>query len=197
MKTILCGHCDMVSQLPDIPAGHVAKCFRCKHTIFKQSRYPISTLLALSLTALIISLPAFYLPLFSIHLLGKTEPTNIIQGALMMANSAPIVSYVVLFCAVVAPTVLMVCITISCACLTFDYRPLFLRRILKTTHLLLHWSMLEVYALSLMVAIFKLINYAQLFINVGFYFFIGLLLVNLTVIHHYNHHDLWERYINE
>ena len=197
MKTILCRHCDMVSQLPNIPVGHIAKCGRCKHIIFKHSSCTVSSLLALTLTALILSVPAFYFPLFSIHLLGTTEETNLIQGALMMADTAPIVAYVVLFCAVIAPTILMLSIAISCACLSFHYRPLFLRIILKITHLLLNWSMLEVYALSLMVAIFKLINYADLFIGIGFYFFIALLLVNLTVISNYSHHEFWERYINE
>lgn len=197
MKTIICRHCDMVSQVAEIPTGHVAKCFRCRRVLLRNSWCKPASLFALSLTALIISFPAFYLPLISIHLLGITEDTNLLQGALMMVSNAPVVATVVLFCAVIAPSLLMLSITMSTACLTFNYHPQILPMILKITYRLMHWSMLEVYAVSLMVAIFKLMNYADLFIGIGFYFFVALLIINMTVISHYNHHALWERYINE
>ena len=139
----------------------------------------------------------FYLPLISIHLLGITEATNLLQGAIMMIDNAPVVALVVLFCAVVAPTLLITSIAVSCACLSVNYRPTYLPMILKISYKLQHWSMLDVYVVSLLVAIFKLMNYADLFVGVGFYFFIALLLLNITIISNYNHHALWERYINE
>lgn len=197
MRTVICRHCDMVSQVPEMPAGYVATCFRCQGIIFRNSQCSTSTLFALCLAALILIVPAFSLPLISIHLLGITEETNLLHGALMMINSAPVVAYVVLFCAVIAPTLLIISIAISTACLTFNYRPAYLPQILKITYLLMHWSMLDVYMVSLMVAIFKLLNYAELFIGVGFYFFVALLLLNMTILSQYHHHALWESYINE
>ena len=49
---------------------------------------------------------------------------------------------------------------------------------------------------SLMVAIFKLMNYADLYFDVGLYFFIALLLLNLTIISHYSNHTYWEKYVH-
>jgi len=180
-----------------MPTGFVAKCIRCQHVIYRNSWCSPSGLLALCLTALILLVPAFYFPLISIHLLGITEDTNLLQGALMMIDNAPLVAFVVLFCAVIAPALLITSITLSSACLTFNYRPAYLPKILKITYVLKHWSMLEVYMVSLMVAIFKLMNYADLYFGVGFYFFIALLLLNLSIISNYSNHNYWERYINE
>lgn len=186
----------MVSQVDNIATGYVAKCSCCQRALYKNGHCDPSGLLALCLTALIISIPAFTFPLISIHLLGITEDANLLQGALMMIKNAPLVAFVVIFCAVIAPTLLVASIALSSACLTFNCRPSFLPFVFKITSTLKHWSMLEVYMISLMVAIFKLMNYADLYIGIGFYFFIALLLLNLTIISNYNDHKYWEQYSN-
>lgn len=184
----------MTSVIPPMEIGHVAKCVRCDQVIYKNSWCNSSGLLALCITALIITVPAFKLPLLSLHLLGITEETNLLQGALMMTETAPIVSFVVLLCAVIAPTLLIISIAISSACLAFKYKSPLLPKVFKITRLLMHWSMLEVYMVSLMVAIFKLMAYADLYIGLGFYFFVALLILNLTIISNYSNRIYWESY---
>ncbi len=174
--------------------GHVAKCIRCDRVIYKNSWCNPAGLFALCLTALMMTIPAFNLPLFSIHLLGITEETNLLQGAMMMIDSAPLVSFVVILCAAIAPTLLILSIAISSGYLAINYKSTYLPKLFKITRLLIHWSMLEVYMVSLMVAIFKLMNYADLYLGLGFYFFVGLLLLNMTIISNYSNHKYWEKY---
>ncbi|MGB5446979.1 MAG: paraquat-inducible protein A [Psychromonas sp.] len=143
-----------------------------------------------------IMIPAFYFPLISVHLLGITEDTNLLHGAFMMLENAPVVAFAVLFCAVIAPTLLISSIAFTSACLTFNYYPSYIPKILHATHALMHWSMLEVYMVSLMVAVFKLISYADLYFGYGFYFLIALMLLDMTIISHYSNHNYWERYID-
>lgn len=196
MKTIICRHCDMVSNVPHLAINYAAKCCRCGGTIYKRTKCNPSVLLALSLTALLVMIPAFYFPLISVNLLGITEDTNLLQGALMMLDSAPIVSVVVLFCAVIAPTLLISCIAFSSACLTYNYFPAYIPKVLYLSQSLMHWSMLEVYMVSLMVAVFKLMSYSDLYFGSGFYFLITLLLLDMTIISNYSNHAYWEHYIN-
>lgn len=184
----------MTSEIPLLNTGHVAKCIRCQRVLYKNSWSNPSTLLALCLTALIITFPAFHLPLISLHLLGITEDTNLLQGAIMMIEIAPLVSFIVFFCAAIAPTLLITSIAISSACLAFRYKTTFLPKLFKITRLLIHWSMLEVYMLSLMIAMFKLMNYSDLYIGSGFYFFIALLILNMTIISNYSNNQYWEKY---
>jgi paraquat-inducible protein A len=184
----------MASTIPAMDEGHVAKCIRCDRIIYKHSWCNPTGLFALCLTALIITVPAFTLPLISIHLLGITEETNLIQGAIMMITNAPVVSFVVLFCAVIAPTLLVLSIGISSASLALNYKSAYLPTFFKITRLLIHWSMLEVYMVSLMVAIFKLMNYADIQIGTGFYFFVALLILNMAIISNYSNHKYWEKY---
>ncbi len=186
----------MVSNVPAMPVNYVAKCPCCKRKLYKNIKCQPSTLLALSISALLIMIPAFYFPLISVHLLGITENTNLLQGALMMLDNAPVVAFAVLFCAVIAPSLLITSIAFTSACLTFNYYPGIIPKILHLTHALRHWSMLEVYMISLMVAVFKLISYADLYFGYGFFFLIALLLLDMTIISNYSHHNYWERYIN-
>lgn len=192
MNTIICRHCDMVSELPDVKMGYVAKCPRCHRTFYKTCIIKPSKMFALAITALMVSIPAFTFPLISIHLLGITEGTNLLQGAMMMIDIAPLVSFVVLFCAVICPILLTFCMAYSSTCMMLNIRPAVLAYVLKLTSALVHWSMLEVYLISLFVAIFKLMNYADLYFGSGLYFFIALLIINMTMISEYNNKKYWE-----
>ena len=197
MQTIICSHCDLVSQKPTLAAGYVAKCPRCARILYKNKAVNANKLFALSITALLICIPAFSSPLISIHLLGITEEANLLQGAIMMIDIAPIVSFVVLFCAVVAPVLLTLCITFSSGCVVFNKRPSLLNPVLKLTSILFHWSMLEVYLVSFMVAVFKLISYADVYFNSGLYFFVALLILNMSMLCEYSNTKYWEYLRNE
>lgn len=186
----------MTSTIQVLPQGHVAKCSRCNSTIYKNSSFSPASILALCLTSLIICYPAFTQPLISMHLLSITEGTSLVHGALMMLENNPIVSVVVLFCGMIAPTTLLVLIAFSSACLTFNYFPKELPKIFYLTRFLMHWSMLDVYMLSLLVSISKLMHYADLYIGLGFYFFVALLLINMTILVNYSNRQYWEAYQN-
>ena len=84
METIICTHCDLVSERPTVSKGYVAKCSRCNHAFIKADTVKPVKILALAITALIIMVPAYTFPLISVHLLGITEDSNLMQGALMM-----------------------------------------------------------------------------------------------------------------
>lgn len=194
MNTLICNHCDLVIEVPPLEFGKVAKCPRCHRTFFTNSKLNPSKMFALATSALMVSIPAFSFPLISIHLLGITEGTNLLRGAVMMIDIAPIVSFVVFFCAVVCPTLLASCMAFSSGCMLFNKRPLALNYVLKLTSSLMHWSMLEVYLISLIVAVFKLTSYADLYVGAGLYFFITLLILNMSMISEYNNKKYWEYY---
>ena len=191
---MICRHCDMTSEVPTVAKGCIAKCPHCKSTLYANGTLGTSSILALCLAALITCIPAFTQPLISVHLLSLTEDISLINGATMVFETAPLVSFIILFCAVIAPLLVILSITYSSACLTFNYFPKRLPIIFKVTRRLTHWSMLDVYMLSLLVSISKLLNDADLYIGLGFYFFVSLLLINLTILANYSNRNYWSIY---
>jgi len=197
METIICNHCDMVSERPTVKPGFIAKCPRCQRAFFKTNTFPAYKMFALAITALIMIIPAFTFPLISVHLLGLTEDINLLQGALMMIKSAPIVAFVILFCAVVVPTLLIACIAFSSASIMLGKRPPLLGYVLKLTSSLTHWSMLDVYLISLLVSIVKLTSDADIYFSSGLCFFVVLLIINITLINEYSSTKYWKYLRNE
>ncbi|MEL0629245.1 paraquat-inducible protein A [Psychromonas aquatilis] len=192
MKTIICAHCDLVTEYSAIESGYVAKCSRCQHPLYKGKQCNEYRIFALSLATLLVSAPAFTLSLVSVYLLGITEQTTLIQGAILLIDSAPIVAFVVLFCSIVAPTLLAACMCFSSSCMLLKKRPSLLSPVLKLTRLLTHWSMLEVYLVSFMVAVFKLNAYADLYYNSGLYFLVALLILNMSMLSEYENAHFWK-----
>ena len=197
METIICNHCDMVSLRPILNPGYVAKCSRCNHAFFKTNTMKASKMFALAVTALILTIPAFTFPLISVHLLGVTEGANLLQGALMMIERAPVVTFVILFCAVLVPTLLTFCIAFSSASIMLGKRPPLLGYVLKLTSSLIHWSMLDVYLISLLVSAVKITKDAGLEFSSGLCFFVVLLIVNITLISEYSSTKYWKYLRNE
>ena len=197
METIICTHCDLVSERPTVSKGYVAKCSRCNHAFIKADTVKPVKILALAITALIIMVPAYTFPLISVHLLGITEDSNLMQGALMMIDKAPVVAFVILFCSVVVPTLLTCCFGFSSACMVLNKRPALLNYVLKLTKSLMHWSMLDVYLVSLLVSIIKITNDAEFYFESGFCFLVVLLIVNLTLISEYSNKKYWKYLRNE
>jgi len=197
MNTIICRHCDLVSERPALTKGYVAKCPRCQHTLYKAKTANAKKILALAITALLLAIPAFSFSLVSVHLLGVTEQTNLLQGALLLVDFAPIVALVVIFCAVVAPVLLTVCMCFNSACVVLNRRPRLLNPSLKLTSLLIHWSMLEVYIVSFMVALFKLNSYADIYYDNGLLFLVALLIINMSMICEYSNAYFWDFLTNE
>ncbi|WP_350629998.1 paraquat-inducible protein A, partial [Pseudoalteromonas sp. Q36-MNA-CIBAN-0048] len=56
---------------------------------------------------------------------------------------------------------------------------------------------LEVYLVSFMVAVFKLISYADVYFNSGLYFFVSLMILNMTMLCEYSNTKYWEYLRNE
>jgi len=197
MDTIICNHCDMVSTRPILRPGQVAKCPRCHRAFFKTNTLKANKMFALAITALILIIPAFTFPLMSIHLLGITEGANLLQGALMMIEGAPVVTFVILFCAVLVPTLLTLCIAYSSASIMLGKRPPLLGYVLKLTSSLIHWSMLDVYLISLLVSAVKITSDADVYFSSGLCFFVVLLIVNITLISEYSSTKYWKYLRNE
>jgi len=152
---------------------------------------------ALAITALILLVPAFTFPLISVHLLGITEETNLLQGALLMIERAPVVTFVILFCAVLVPTLLLLCIAFSSGSMMLGKRPPILGYVLKLTSSLMHWSMLDVYLISLFVSAVKITKDADLSFSSGLFFFVVLLIINITLISEYSSTKYWKYLRNE
>ena len=104
MEAIACRGCDLLQQLPDLPAGGKAHCLRCRRTLAARPTDPIDRPLALTLAAAIAFAVANTAPLMSLSAVGRHASTTIAGGAYeMWVQGETVTAAIVAFCAAIAP----------------------------------------------------------------------------------------------
>jgi paraquat-inducible protein A len=120
---------------------------------------------------------------------------NVLQGIWQMtAQGDPLTAAMVLFCAVVAPVLLVVSISYLWLgnVLGMNLRP-----VLLMLGKLKEWVMLDIYLVGIGVASIKVQDYAFLQPGIGLVAFISLTLLSILTLIHMNVEELWERFYPE
>jgi paraquat-inducible protein A len=68
------------------------------------------------------------------------------------------------------------------------------KRLLIFISKLLPWSMIDIFFISILVAMVKLFDFAQLELGIGFGAFVIILLLNVFILKRINLSDIWEIY---
>ncbi|ACA86413.1 paraquat-inducible protein A [Shewanella woodyi] len=192
----LCRSCDLVVTKRALPSGVRALCPRCHTALYDTPYCSINGMLALCITALIFFTPANFLPILELHFLGSVRTATIAEGAIAVAHQGYwIVGISVMLTAVIAPGVLI--LSILSQILIIKYRlhsPFFrdvLKRLLKYQDILSQLTMLEIYLISILVSVFNLSDFADIFLGMGTFCFSMLFIVTLFLQREYNLEHMW------
>lgn len=188
-----CPDCDLLLPKTGAPGGHSIICPRCGKTISRRTTDSIIKALALSITGLLMYLPAILLPLMTMKSFGFSDSANIIDSIVnFYQNGYYFVSFMVLISAVVFPLVLLTSIFIISVQLYLKRYPSYLARLFRTYLHLEEWAMVEVYLLGIMVTIIKMNDSTDINYNTGIFCFTGLVLLNLTIATVIDHDFFWQ-----
>jgi len=196
-KTSACPSCDLIVQLPPLAAGQSARCPRCGQVLVHGYASSPQTTLALSLSGLLLLFPANLYPMLTMSLLGQNEVTTLYAGVqALWREGFHFVALLVSFCAIVAPFFYLLFLSLVSLILLTGARPPWLRSILKLAHHLRHWSMLEVYLVSFLVAVIKLVDFSEVTLGAGAFCFALLMVTVSSLVYLYDQNSYWEVYEN-
>lgn len=149
--------------------------------------------MALVITALLLFVPANFLPIMKLNLLGQSTHDTVWSGVVGLYNSGMEgVAFLVMLCSMIIPLVKLLCQLAVLICIHTG-RALGLGIVLyRLYHHLREWGMLEVYLMGILVAIVKLIDLADLHLGVGLACFIGLLLAQVWLEVTMSPHQVWD-----
>lgn len=187
-----CPDCDLLLNPLNTAVGSKACCPRCGCLLQRPCSRSIERTLALSLTGLILILPANLLPMLQIRLFGTIHEGNLWSGAAVLINEGMwFVALLVWLSSVILPALnLLLAFMISLHLRTNKPSPYLPRWMAGFQHLN-EWAMLEVYALSIIVACVKLSSLADIHFGAGLYSFVALILVNATLAGAMDYHLFW------
>lgn len=190
---LACHECDLLMRKPDLSLGERAQCPRCGSELYTHRHQVVRRSLALVLAALLLYVPANFLPIIHLQLLGQTNEDTIWSGVLGLYNSGmQSVAVVVFLCSMAIPLVKLLCQLLVLLSIRWQVGRGYGLLLYRMYHHLREWGMLEVYLLGILVAIVKLADIAELSLGVGLGCFIGLLLVQIWLEVTMSPHQIWQ-----
>lgn len=177
---IACPECDLLMAYDSLIKDERINCARCGAEL-KTYRYNmVSKALALVLTALILFIPASFLPILKIDILSLASEASVWDSVLGLYHSGmKAISIVVLMCGFAIPLLKLLCQLYVSTALYFNKGKPLAILFFKIYQELKEWGMLEIYLLGILVSIIKLQGMAELHIGMGLACFIMLLFVQV------------------
>lgn len=192
-QLIACHECDLLLRKPEASAGERVECPRCGYELYTHRAYVIRRSLALVLAALLLYVPANFLPIMRLNLLGQTTEDTVWTGVLGLYNSGmQSVAVVVFLCSMAVPLLKLLCQLAVLLSIQLDMGRSFGLLLYRIYHHMREWGMLEVYLMGILVAIVKLVDLAELSIGLGLLCFVALLLVQVWLEVTMSPHQIWE-----
>jgi paraquat-inducible protein A len=191
-QLVACQECDLLMRKPEQSPGERAACPRCGYELYNHRRHVVRRSLALVVTALLLYIPANFLPIMKLNLLGRSTEDTVWSGVKgLFQTDMQFVAVIVFLCSMAVPLLKLLCqfwVLLSiCLNLGRAQGMLFYR----AYHHLREWGMLEVYLMGILVSVVKLADMADLSLGPGIFCFIGLLLVQVWLEVTMSPHQIW------
>ncbi|HGM5583555.1 TPA: paraquat-inducible protein A [Pseudomonas putida] len=191
-ELVACHECDLLVRKTVLQHDEKAQCPRCGYELYAHRHNVVNRSLALVLTALFLYIPANFLPIMQLHLLGQTSDDTVWSGVLGLYNSEMRgVAVVVFLCSMAIPLLKLLCQLLVLLSIRLNIGRGHGLLFYRLYHHLREWGMLEVYFMGVLVAIVKLVDLAQLTLGLGLFCFITLLLVQVWLEVVMSPHQIW------
>ena len=194
VETVACPACDLLQEVPPLAPGAKVRCVRCSETLAEALPDPLDRTLALTLAALVALIVANTMPLMGLEAVGRTASTTIIGGAQeMWLQGRELTAVVVAFCAVVSPSVYLLCMLFLLLAVRRAPAPHWTGQLLRWAESMQPWSMNEVMLLGILVALTRIATLARVIPGIGMYA-VGALIVLLAAISvSFDRTEIWRR----
>lgn len=178
-----------------IGAGR-SRCPRCRSPLHARKPHSIATTSALVITAAVLYIPANVLPVMHTHTFFSDEDDTIMSGVISLAHqgSWPI-ALLVFFASIVVPLLKLVALgEILFAVSRKSIRqPQQRSRLFRIVEFVGRWSMLDIFAVSLLVALVQIQSLATIQVRPGALAFAAVVVLTMLAAQSFDERLLWDK----
>ena len=190
---VACHECDLLMRKPALAHGEKALCPRCGYELYANRYNVVQRSLALVIAALLLFIPANFLPIMQLNLLGQSSQDTVWSGVVALFDTGmQSVSVIVFLCSMGIPLLKLLCQLAVLLSIRFDVGRSYGLLLYRIYHHIREWGMLEVYFMGVLVAIVKLADMAAITVGLGLACFIGLLLIQVWLEVVMSPHQIWQ-----
>ncbi|OPG75785.1 hypothetical protein B1218_29680, partial [Pseudomonas ogarae] len=165
---VACHECDLLMRKPQLAHGEKAECPRCGYELYAHRHNVVERSLALVIAALLLYVPANFLPIMQLNLLGQSSQDTVWSGVVGLFDTGMQgVSAVVFLCSMGIPLLKLLCQLAVLLTIRLDVGRSYGLLLYRIYHHLRDWGMLEVYLMVVLVAIVRLADLSAMPLGVG------------------------------
>ena len=190
-----CHSCHLLSRIPaDHKGGHL-RCPRCGAALHQRKPNSISRTWALVLAAFVCYIPANVLPITHVTSLGKVQSDTIMSGVIyFMASGSWPIALVIFVASVFVPLIKLIILTfllISVHSKT-NRRQKDRTRLYRLTEVIGRWSMVDIYVVTILVALVKMGALASIEPGPGAVFFGAVVVITIFAAMSFDPRLIWD-----
>jgi len=192
---VSCHSCHLLSKARPLSKGSFAVCPRCGAALHSRKPNSIARTWALIIAAAIFYIPANVLPITRVISFGKAQSDTIISGVIYFVKSGSWPIALVIFVASVFVPLLKLIILIYLLIsvqMKSKWRPKDRTRLYRITEAVGRWSMVDIYVVTLLVALVKLGALATIEAGPGAVFFAGVVIITIFAAMSFDPRLIWD-----
>ncbi len=190
-----CHACGLVSRLrPAAKGGHM-HCPRCGSALHRRKPNSIARTWALVLTAAILYIPANVFPVMTVISFGKGAPDTILSGVIHLIEGGMLpLALLVFFASITVPVLKLLGLTYLLISVQrkSQWRPRDRTRLYRITEAVGRWSMIDIFMISILVALVKLGSIATIEPGVGATSFAAVVIITILAAMSFDPRLIWD-----
>ncbi len=192
---ILCQDCHLLIKAGPLPPHGNARCPRCGARVYRRKPNSLTRTWALTLAAAILYIPANVFPVMTVVSLGRSEPDTILSGveALIAADMWPI-ALLVFFASITVPMLKLISLTYLLLSVQRQsrWRPRDRTVLYRITEVVGRWSMIDIFMISILVALVRLGNLATFEAGPGAIAFASVVVITMFAAMSFDPRLIWD-----
>lgn len=191
----LCHDCRILVDLTGVPAGYSARCPRCGADVHLRKPNSLARTWALLIASLIFYLPANLLPITVTTSLGSTQSDTIISGVIYFLQHGSIVIGLVIFIASIFVPMMKI-LTLLYLLISVHFRSVWRPRdrtlLYRLTEAIGRWSMLDIFVVTILVALVKLGALATIEAGPAAIYFAAVVVLTMLAAESFDSRLIWD-----
>lgn len=194
MHQIACHECDLIHDIPPMPARATARCVRCDAVLFRSQANSIDRTIAWAIAGLVLYAVAVTFPFLAMRNGPVGNETGLLTGINQLFNQGiiPLATLVLLTC-IIIPLVQMLGLLYIFIPLKLNVRVKYAIPVFRLFKHVKPWSMIEIYMLGILVSIVKLGKMATIVPGIAVIAFGILIFVLNFALSSVDSHMVWEK----
>ena len=194
-SSALCEDCQLLSRLPERHA-HGALCPRCGAPLHPRKERSLERTWAFLIAAMICYLPANLFPVMTVRSLGNVESDTIMGGIVYMLTNGmwplALLIFIASFCVPLGKLVTLTGLLLSVHRRS-RWRPVDRTRLYRITVAVGRWSMVDIFVVTILVALVHLGALATIEAELGAVFFGSVVVLTMLAAESFDPRLIWDR----